>query len=179
MQGKNSYRKIKASPCLFNHKICLEAVSSGTEVDAINVEGQIPDIYRRLDRRDASRAGDQLISPSSPMLPLQLATLDSAFMALFTRPCEESHFLPVVDRERSWSRNRGFHGRSWRNCDVTFCILQTVRSSVTFLLDPGKSDQLIPSTETCREDIMSPPPLARRRQWKNGIQSGNRTSGIL
>lgn len=107
---------------------------------------------------------DQLISPSSPMLPLQLATLDSAFMALFTRPCEESHFLPVVDRERSWSRNRGFHGRSWRNCDVTFCILQTVRSSVTFLLDPGKSDQLILSTETCREDIMSPTPLARRRQ---------------
>lgn len=175
--------KIKASPCLFNHKICLEAVSSGTEVDAINVGGQIPDIYRRLDRRDETQAepvtNDQLISPSSPMLPLQLATLDSAFMALFTRPCEESHFLPVVDRERSWSRNRGFHGRSWRNCDVTFCILQTVRSSVTFLLDPRKSDQLIPSTETCREDIMSPPPLARRRQRKKGIQSGNRTFGIL
>lgn len=59
MQGKNSYMKIKASPCLFNHEICLEAVSSGTEVDAINVGGQIPDIYRRLDRRDASRAGDK------------------------------------------------------------------------------------------------------------------------
>lgn len=51
--------KIKASPCLFNQKICLEAVSSGKEVDAINVGGQIPDIYRRLDRRDASRAGDK------------------------------------------------------------------------------------------------------------------------
>lgn len=183
MQGWNSSIKIKGLQCLFNRIFCLEAVS-WTEVDAINVEGQIQSSIFIEDWSDAadSPTNDQLISPSPSPLPLQLATLDSAFMAVFTRPCEESHFLPVVDRERSWSRNRGFHGRSWRNCDVTFWILQTVRSSsVTFLLNPWQSDLVITSTEICWGGIMSPP-LVSRGHWKNsknGIQTGNMSSGIL
>lgn len=84
MQGWNSSIKIKGLQCLFNRIFCLEAVS-WTEVDAINAEGQIQSSIFIEDWTDAvdSPTNDQLISPWPSPLPLQLATLDSAFMAVF------------------------------------------------------------------------------------------------